>query len=74
MVGTTGKPLIRVVISRDGVVSMFGSKTSGGDLQPLQLFNNSFNNITWNRTGDNTLIVGQHPLGLVYMSGLATGK
>lgn len=44
MTGTNAAPLIRVVISPSGVVSMYGSKTSGGALFPLELFNgNSFN-------------------------------
>ncbi|OPB89384.1 hypothetical protein [Elizabethkingia occulta] len=75
MEGTTGKPLVRVVISKDGTISMFGSKTGGGALQPLQLFNgNSFNKITWNTTGSNTVVASQMVLGTTYMSGFGTGK
>ncbi len=69
MKGTEGRPLVRVVIS------MFGSKTAGGALQPLQLFNgNSFNKITWNTTGNNTVVASQLVLGTTYMSGFGTGK
>ena len=43
---------------------MFGSKTAGGALEPLQLFNgNSFNKITWNTTGNNTVVASQLVLG-----------
>ncbi|MCL1674707.1 fimbrillin family protein [Elizabethkingia meningoseptica] len=73
--GTGNNPLVRVVISKDGSISMFGSKTSGGPLQPLQLFNgNSFNKITWNTTGTNTVVASQMVLGTTYMSGFGTGK
>ncbi|AJW62489.1 hypothetical protein VO54_01003 [Elizabethkingia miricola] len=75
MKGTEGKPLVRVVISKDGTISMFGSKTAGGALEPLQLFNgNSFNKITWNTTGNNTVVASQLVLGTTYMSGFGTGK
>ena len=75
MTGTENKPLVRVVIGKDGSISMFGSKTSGGPLQPLQLFNgNTFNKITWNTTGTNTVVASQMVLGKTYMSGFGTGK
>ncbi|MCT3897870.1 hypothetical protein HZQ13_07145 [Elizabethkingia anophelis] len=75
MTGEIGRPLIRVVVNNDGVVSMFGSKSSGGDLQPLELTGtNSFNNITWDRTGINTLIVGQQRMGPTWLSGAVTGQ
>ena len=73
--GTENNPLVRVVIAKDGSISMFGSKTSGGPLQPLQLFNgNAFNKITWNTTGTNTVVASQLVLGTTYMSGFGTGK
>ncbi|HCD9236243.1 hypothetical protein HZQ82_01555 [Elizabethkingia anophelis] len=75
MKGIEGKPLVRVVISKDGTISMFGSKTAGGALEPLQLFNgNSFNKITWNTSGNNTVVASQMVLGTTYMSGFGTGK
>ncbi|WP_407499581.1 hypothetical protein [Elizabethkingia anophelis] len=76
MTGTTDRPLIRVVINNDGIVSMFGSKTSGGVLQRLQLTgSNRFNRITWNRTGSNTVVASQGArVGRTFMSGLGTGK
>lgn len=55
MTGTKDTPLVRVVIGKDGSVSMFGSKVSNGPLFPLVLNGNSFNKITWNTTGTNTV-------------------
>ncbi|HFK5583835.1 TPA: hypothetical protein ACGZ92_000005 [Elizabethkingia anophelis] len=75
MTGTPNRPIIRVVISREGNISMFGSKSSGGVLQPLELFNgNSFNNITWNETGSNRVIASQMTVMTTFMTGFGTGK
>ncbi|PKR32756.1 hypothetical protein CMT87_03175 [Elizabethkingia anophelis] len=75
MTGTANRPLIRVVISRDGNVSMFGSKSSGGVLQPLEPYNNNwFNRVTWNRTGSNTVRATQRVDNTTFMIGLGTGK
>ncbi|MDV3547884.1 hypothetical protein CMU66_17780 [Elizabethkingia anophelis] len=75
MTGTANRPLIRVVISREGNVSMFGSKSSGGVLQPLEPYNNNwFNRVTWNRTGSNTVLATQRVDGTTFMEGFGTGK
>ncbi|EHM7981374.1 hypothetical protein MC916_002793 [Elizabethkingia anophelis] len=75
MEGVPGKPLIRVVISKDGQVSLFGSKSSGGPLEPMELYNGStFNKIKWNTTGSNTVTATQMVFGTTYMSGFGTGK
>ncbi|MDV3951197.1 hypothetical protein CMT77_03110 [Elizabethkingia anophelis] len=75
MTGTANRPLIRVVISRDGNVSMFGSKSSGGVLLPLEPYNNNwFNRVTWNRTGSNTVRATQRVDNTTFMIGLGTGK
>ncbi|WP_337085728.1 hypothetical protein [Elizabethkingia anophelis] len=75
MTGTANRPVIRVVISREGNVSMFGSKSSGGVLLPLEPFNNNwFNRVTWNRTGSNTVRATQRVDGTTFMSGFGTGK
>ncbi|HFK5506748.1 fimbrillin family protein [Elizabethkingia anophelis] len=75
MVGDIGKPLIRIVVNRDGVVSMFGSKTPRGDLYPIEAINlNRFNTVSLNRTGNNTFLASQHNIGLTYMSGFVTGQ
>src|SRR5690554_581069 len=62
--GNQNNPIIRVVISPSGNVSLFGSKESGEPLFPLQpitVVNNAFtfNNVVWNSTGTNTVKVMQ---------------
>lgn len=74
MSGTDADPIIRVSISPTGVVSMFGSKSSGSPLFPLKLINgNTFNTITWNATGNNTVIASQNVVGATNMSGRGYG-
>ncbi|WP_225036575.1 G8 domain-containing protein [Winogradskyella sp. SM1960] len=78
MDGTTDNPLIRVLISPSGEVSMYGSKTSGGQLFPLQFKQdfspvNSFNTISWNPTSNNTIIVTQNVQGPTLMDGYGSG-
>lgn len=74
MSGTDVDPIIRVSISPTGVVSMFGSKSSGGPLFPLKLINgNTFNTITWNTNGNNTVIASQNVVGATNMSGRGYG-
>ncbi|WP_407488606.1 hypothetical protein [Elizabethkingia anophelis] len=73
--GTPSAPLVRVVISKDGKISLFGSKSSGGALEPLELYNgNTLNNIKWNTTGTNTVTATQSVINITYMSGNGTGK
>lgn len=60
MTGDGDRPLLRVVISPTGVVSLFGSKTSNGPLFPLELFNaNTLNTVPWNVSASNTIVVSQ---------------
>lgn len=74
MIGTAANPLIRIIIHKNGSVSMLGSKTGGGPLFPLQLYNgNTFNNITWNRTGENSIILSQTVVGTTYITGRGNG-
>ncbi len=73
--GTPSAPLVRVVISKYGKISLFGSKSSGGALEPLELYNgNTLNNIKWNTTGTNTVTATQSVINITYMSGNGTGK
>ena len=79
MTGTPENPIIRVVISPSGEVSMFGSKQSGGPLFPLrfkQSFSpvNSFNTIPWNTDSDNTIIVTQNVVGPTGIDGYGYGQ
>lgn len=74
LTGNKAAPLIRVVISQTGTIKMFGSKVSGGPLFPLELFNgNSFNNVTWNTTGTNTILITQNVVGTTNISGRGYG-
>ena len=73
--GTLAAPAIRVIISNTGVISMFGSKTSGGPLFPLELFNgNSFNTISWNSAGNNTVRISQAIYNATRISGRGYGQ
>ncbi|HFK5571635.1 TPA: hypothetical protein ACG0AO_003464 [Elizabethkingia meningoseptica] len=73
--GTSASPTIRVVISPTGQVSMYAVKTNKGPLYPLKFNGNSFNTITWNTTGNNTIIATQSTAGSqTYMNGIGTGK
>jgi hypothetical protein len=75
MTGTATNPLVRVVISRNGQVNLFGSKSSGGELYPLVLFNgNTFNTFVWSNAAVNTVEVSQEIAGLTNISGYGTGK
>jgi uncharacterized repeat protein (TIGR01451 family) len=74
LTGSASAPIVRVVISPTGVVTMYGSKTSGGPLFPLELFNgNSFNSITWNTTAPNTVVASQSVIGGTNMTGHGNG-
>lgn len=74
MTGTVENPLIRVVISSTGAISLFGSKTSGGPLFPLELINgNSLNTITWNNEASNVIVITQNVVGATSISGSGYG-
>ncbi|MGE8299820.1 MAG: hypothetical protein ACN6OW_09655 [Sphingobacterium paramultivorum] len=75
MKGTSTSPLIKLVISRTGQVTMFGSKTSGGPLYELKLVNgNSFNTFPWSTTQSNTVKVTQLVDGRTIIKGVGAGK
>ncbi|MDG4949600.1 hypothetical protein NLM59_01570 [Weeksellaceae bacterium KMM 9724] len=79
MLGNDESPLIRVKISPDGVVSMFGIKNSNDDLYPLRFKQdvnqvNSFNTIPWNSNADNSVTIIQEVHGgLTDINGIAYG-
>lgn len=74
MNGVRDKPVVRVVINRDGKVSMYGSKSSQGRLFPLKLTSgNSFNTVTWNITGINTIVSQVVGVGATVIKGDAIG-
>lgn len=71
--GTTTNPTIRVIISRSGAVSMYGSKSSGGPLYPLALTQGAFNTVPWNSVS-NTVKVTQIITGTTAIKGSGTGR
>lgn len=74
--GSKSKPIIRVVIGRNGDVLMYGSKEDYGELYPLRLKNNlQFNKITWkggNQT--NTIIATTRVEGNTVMKANGSGQ
>lgn len=75
MKGTTAKPLVRILISRNGQITMFGSKTSGGDLVQLRLKGNQqFNIVPWNGAGANEVVVSQKVDGKTVIIGTGSGR
>lgn len=74
MTGTADNPLIRIIIHKNGSINMYGSKVAGGPLFPLQLYNgNAFNNIIWNQSADNSIILTQTIVGTTYITGRGRG-
>lgn len=77
MKGTTANPLVKIVIGKNGEVTLFGSKVSGGPLYELELFNgNSFNVFRWNTStqGNNTIKVTQLVDEKTVLIGSGAGK
>lgn len=74
MTGTVTNPLVRVVISASGEVTMYGSKVSGGPLFPLELYGTAaFNTVIWNQTSSNTVVINQIATGPTRINGTAYG-
>ncbi len=72
--GNATHPIIQVDISPEGTVKIYGSRTSGGELEELELFNgNYFHNIVWNKSSSNTVLVTQKVIGATAMSGSGSG-
>ncbi|KGE12594.1 hypothetical protein [Sphingobacterium deserti] len=77
MQGSESSPVIRITISSTGQVSLEGRKTTGGPLLPLVPIsggNLTFNNVTWNRTGSNSIRVTQVVTGATIIAGRGRGK
>lgn len=74
--GNASAPVVRVVVDKNGRVTMYGSKASYGRLYPLVLYNgNSFNTVPWYQTGNNRVFVSQNlGPGTTRMNGSAIGK
>lgn len=74
MTGNAAHPLVRVVISPTGKVSILGSKATNSDLYELTPINgNSFNSIVWYSAGTNTVTVTQSIDGPTYITGYGVG-
>lgn len=73
LTGTSTNPVIRVVISRSGEVSMYGSKSNGGELYPLVLTQGSFNTVPWSSVS-NTVKITQIVQGATKMVGAGSGR
>ena len=72
-----GTPLIRLVINPDGTVELYGARSTGGPLEPLELFNGLTVNTAaiadaWNDTGTNTVVIDQGITGPTNASGTFT--
>jgi hypothetical protein len=71
---TTGSPMLRLIISPAGVVSLYGSKTTNGALLPMVLTRGTaFNVISLNQTGTNTLVINQSIKDNTYINGTVKG-
>ncbi|MGC4128488.1 MAG: Ig-like domain-containing protein [Bergeyella sp.] len=73
--GTAGNPIIRVTIGPDGSIGLY-ARRSTGELSPLRFTSTSgasFNTITWNNGGTNTIIASQNVVGATAMSGTGYG-
>ncbi len=68
--GTATTPVLRIIIRKDGTVSFYGTKATGGALYELELFNGAgLNTYTWNTSTTNTIIIGQKVDGPTHISG-----
>ena len=69
LAGSPGSPLIRVVVDQLGQLSLYGSKTSNGPLEPMTLTTPAAT-FNWPASGNNTLSINQTITGPTNMSGV----
>lgn len=67
--GSDGSPMLRVVIDQTGEFQLLGARTSNGPLEPMFL-DTPANTITWNGSGNNTVVIGQTVVGPTNMRGV----
>jgi len=73
--GTDTAPLIRIIISKTGEVTMLGSKVNGGPLFQLVLKNNlKFNPVKWNTDKNNEIIITQKVANKTFVVGRGYGQ
>ena len=72
--GSNGTPILRVVINEAGEFQLFGSRSSNGPLEAMTL-DTPPSPITWNGSGNNTVILDQAVVGPTNLRGvlLTTG-
>ncbi|WP_417431877.1 PA14 domain-containing protein [Halpernia sp.] len=68
-------PLIRFLYNaNDKTLQMFGSKTLNGTLQPMELIAGlTLNTVTWNRSSNNIITIGQAVVGPTNLKGTMYG-
>lgn len=72
--GNSLRPLVRVQIDVSGNVSLFGAKSSGGTLVPMNLQTGTFNNVgRLNTTSTNLVTINQSAQGPTLAKGAAYG-
>ena len=75
IMGTAAKPAIRVEVSPQGKVKLYGSKKSGGPLYELKLYNGAkLNDVNWNKTSNNLIEVTQDAYGSTKLHGKVYGE
>jgi len=67
--GTHGSPLLRVVVDQAGEFQIYGARSSGGPLEPMNLTTPA-NAVNWDPTGNNTVSIGQDVVGPTNMRGV----
>ncbi len=73
--GTDTAPMIRIMISKTGEVTMLGSKTDGGPLFPLVLKAGlTFNKVIWNTASTNKIDVTQRVSNTTFVVGRGYGQ
>ncbi|WP_347174382.1 T9SS type A sorting domain-containing protein [Polaribacter uvawellassae] len=68
-------PIIRFLYNaNDETLEMYGSKTTNGVLQPMELIGGlTLNSIPWNTTSSNTIVIGQAVVGPTNLKGTIYG-
>ena len=69
LTGSPGSPLIRVVVDETGNFQLFGSRSSNGPLEPM-ILTTPASTISWDPSGNNTVIISQAIIGPTNMSGV----
>ena len=73
--GDATKPVIRLIIRKNGTIELYGKRKNGNSLEELKIRNGDpqFNAITWNSNSSNTVILSQKVIGPTNISGVGNG-